>query len=269
MMYKIRQRYRYSVILLREIVRTDFKIRYQNSILGYVWSLLRPLLLFIILYFVFTKFLKVGGNVPHYPVYLLLGLLFWNFFVEVTMGSVTAIVGKGDLLRKINFPKYVIIFAVLVGALINLSLTAVVVVIFMIVGHVAVSWHALLLIPLIIELIIIALTAAFFLSTAFVRFRDVSYIWDVIVQATFYATPILYPLSRIPHSFAKFLILNPLAQVIQDARYVLITHSTQTIATVYNGDRWIWAIPITITVILGLLTSTYFRKRSKYFAEEV
>src|SRR5665213_2195370 len=196
-MHKLRQRYRYSTILLREIVRTDFKIRYQNSFLGYVWSLLRPLLLFVILYFVFTKFLKVGTGVPHYPVYLLLGLLYWNFFVEVTMGSVTAIVGKGDLIRKINFPKYIIILAVLTGALINLSLTAVVVVIFMIAGHVAVSWQALLLIPLLLELILIALTAAFFLSAAFVRYRDISYVWEVIIQAAFYATPILYAMTRI------------------------------------------------------------------------
>ncbi len=268
-MGKLKQRYRYSVILLREIVRTDFKLRYQNSILGYVWSLLRPLLLFIILYLVFTKFLKVGDNVPHYPVYLLLGLLFWNFFVEVTTGSVTAIVSKGDLIRKINFPKYVIILAVVIAALINLSLTAVVVVIFMIVGHVAVHWSALLLIPLLLELILIALTAAFFLSTAFVRYRDMSYIWEVIIQAAFYATPILYPLTRIPHAFAKYLILNPFAQVIQDSRYVLITHSTETISKVYNRDRWIWLIPIGLTLILGVITSTYFRRRSKAFAEEV
>jgi ABC-2 type transport system permease protein len=201
--HKIRQRYRYSLILLRELIRTDFKIRYQNSILGYVWSLLRPLLLFLILYFVFTKFLKVGTGVPHYPVYLLLGLLFWNFFVEVTMGSVTAIVSKGDLIRKINFPKYVIILAVLSGALINLSLTSVVIIIFMIAGHVSVSWQALLLIPLLLELILIAITAAFYLSTAFVKYRDVSYVWEVIIQAAFYATPILYPLTRIPHAYAK------------------------------------------------------------------
>lgn len=268
-MQKIRQRYRYSIILLRELVRTDFKIRYQNSILGYVWSLLRPLLLFMILYFVFTKFLKVGNGVPHYPVYLLLGLLFWNFFVEATMGSVTAIVSKGDLIRKINFPKYVIILAVILGALINFGLTAIVVVIFMIAGHVAITWQALLLIPLLLELVLIALTAAFFLSTAFVRYRDVSYIWEVIIQAAFYVTPILYPLSRIPHAFSKFLILNPFAQVIQDSRYVLITHSTQTISTIYGGDRWIWCIPIGITIILFVFTSTYFRRNSKSFAEDV
>jgi len=268
-MRNLKERYRYSAILLRELIRTDFKVRYQNSILGYIWSLLRPLLLFLILYFVFTKFLKVGDDVPYYPVYLLMGLLFWNFFVEVTIGSVQAIVGKGDLIRKINFPKYVIILAVVAAALINFGLTSVVVVIFMIAERVPVTWQALLLIPLLIELILIALTAAFFLSTAFVRYRDVSYIWEVVIQAAFYVTPILYPLTRIPHTFAKIMILNPFAQVVQDSRYVLITHSTETIATVYNGDKWIWGIPIGITLILLVLTSTYFRRQSKSFAEEV
>jgi ABC-2 type transport system permease protein len=263
------QRYRYSLILLRELVRTDFKVRYQNSILGYVWSLLRPLLLFVILYLVFTKFLKVGDSVPNYPVYLLLGLLFWNFFVEVTMGSVTAIVGKGDLIRKINFPKYVILLSIICSALINFGLTSIVVVIFMIAGHVGVTWSALWLIPLILELILIGLTAGFFLSAAFVKYRDLSFIWEVIIQAAFYITPILYPLSRIPHAFSKFMILNPFAQVIQDSRYVLITHSTETIATIYGGDRLIWGIPIGLTIILFVLTSIYFKKHSKSFAEDV
>ncbi len=268
-MSRFMQRYRYSLILLRELVRTDFKVRYQNSILGYVWSLLRPLLLFVILYLVFTKFLKVGDSVPNYPVYLLLGLLFWNFFVEVTMGSVTAIVGKGDLIRKINFPKYVILLSIICSALINFGLTSIVVVIFMIAGHVGVTWSALWLIPLILELILIALTAGFFLSAAFVKYRDLSFIWEVIIQAAFYITPILYPLSRIPHAFSKFMILNPFAQVIQDSRYVLITHSTETIATIYGGDRLIWGIPIGLTIILFVLTSIYFKKHSKSFAEDV
>jgi ABC-2 type transport system permease protein len=267
-MHNIKQRYRYSVILLRELVRTDFKLKYQSSVLGYVWSLLRPLLIFVILYVVFTKFLKIGTGVPHYPVYLLLGILLWNYFVEVTVGGVTAIVSKGDLLRKINFPKYVIILSIALSALINLALTSIVIAIFMILGHVAISWQALLIIPLIIELIVVSLAAAFFLSAAFVKYRDVSYIWEVIIQAAFYATPILYPLSRIPNVAAKILILNPLAQIIQDSRYVLVTHETQTISTIYGGDRWIWVIPIGFTAITAVISTTYFRRRSKFFAEE-
>jgi ABC-2 type transport system permease protein len=269
-MRRIIQKYRYSVILLRELVRTDFKIRYQDSTLGYVWSLLRPLLLFLILYFVFTKFLRVGNDVPHYAVYLLLGIVYWNFFVELTVGSVGAIVGQSDLIRKINFPKYNIVLAKSFSALINLLLNFVVIAIFMIFSHVAPTWQAIILIPLIVEMYLLTIGVAFLLSALFVKFRDVTYVWDVVVQGAFYATPILYPLSRIPyHRVREILLLNPMAQIIQDARYVLVTHDTATISQVYNGNKWIWLIPISLTVLIVVIAALYFRSRSKYFAEEV
>jgi ABC-2 type transport system permease protein len=267
--HKIQQRYRYSTILLKQLVKTDFKLRYQGSVLGYVWSLLRPLLIFMILYLVFTKFLKIGDNVPHYPVYLLLGIVLWNYFVEVTAGSVASIVGKGDLLRKINFPKYTIILATSCAALINLMLNFVVIAVFMVIGHVELTPRALLIIPLVIELFVVAIAMAFILSALFVKFRDVTYIWEVVIQGAFYATPILYPISRLPHKYAKVLILNPLAQIIQDARHALVTTQTPTIGQVYGGDKWIWAIPIGITIVVAILSGSYFRRHSRYFAEEV
>lgn len=265
----IKQRYHYSLVLLRELVKTDFKLRYQGSVLGYVWSLLRPLLLFAILYVVFGVFLKAKGNIPHYPVYLLLGIVLWNYFAEVTSGGVGAIVGKGDLLRKINFPKYVIILAGSFSAFINLVLNFVVIAILMVATHVDVSWRALLILPLIAELFIFAIALAFFLSALFVKFRDVSYIWEVVMQAAFYATPILYPLSLIPHKAAEVLMLNPMAQIIQDARYALVTPRTQTMYSVYGHRVWVWTIPIMATLIVALLSASYFRRQSKHFAEGV
>src|SRR5882757_4369658 len=121
--------------LLAELVRTDFKIRYQNSVLGYAWSLLRPLLLFIILYVVFVRFLKLGAEVPHYPVYLLLGIVLWNFFNEMTVQSLGSIVGRGDLIRKISIPRWIIVFSSSLSALINLGLNLVVVAVFMLINH--------------------------------------------------------------------------------------------------------------------------------------
>lgn len=268
-MHKLRKRYRYSFILLKQLVKTDFKLRYQGSVLGYMWSLLRPLLLFATLYVVFAKFLKFGSAIEHYPQYLLLGILLWNYFVEVTTGGVGAIVSNGDLIRKINFPKYVIIFAGSFSAFINLMLNFVVLGIFMAYGHVSIGSQALLVIPLVAELFVFSIAVAFFLSALFVRYRDIQYIWEVIIQAAFYATPILYVLQIVPHDIAKFLILNPMAQIIQDARHVLITPQTQTIYQVYGGNTIIWAIPLGITLVTVLMASTYFRRRSKYFAEEV
>jgi ABC-2 type transport system permease protein len=224
--------------------------------------------MFIILYFVFTKFLKVGTGIPHYPVYLLLGIVLWNYFTEVTLGGVTSIVGKGDLMRKISFPRYVVVLAGSFSALINLSLNFIVIAIFMYFGHVSISLSSLMIFPLVIELFILSLSVAFFLSALFVKFRDISYIWEVLIQAGFYVTPILYALNRIPTKYAKFLILSPLSQLIQDSRRYLVTSQTTTISDLYPNKYYIWGVPLLITIIIAILGATYFKQRSKYFAEE-
>lgn len=270
-MHKLRQRYRYSYILLKQLVKTDFKLRYQGSVLGYVWSLLRPMFMFVILYVIFGIVLKAKGNVPYYPVYLLLGIVLWNYFAEITTGSVGAIVGKGELLRKINFPKYVIILSNTLAAFINLLLNFIVIAALMIYKDVPLTWHALIIVPLVAELTILAMAMAFFLSALYVKFRDVTYIWEVIMQAGFYATPILYPLVRpyVPPEVAKYLLLNPMAQIIQDARHVLVTPVSPVISTFWGGDKWIWVIPLALVAVIMVLASTYFRSHSRYFAEEV
>ncbi len=266
-MEKYSVRYRYSAILLRQLVKTDFKLRYQGSVLGYAWSLLRPLFLFVILYVVFSKFLRVGDGIPHYPVYLLLGIVLWNYFLEVTSGSVSSIVGKGDLLRKLNFPKYIIVLSGSVGAVINLGLNFVVIGVFMLLTGVDSSPISILIVPLLIELTLLALGLAFALSALFVKFRDVAYIWEVITQAAFYATPILYPLALVPVMAQKYLLLNPIAQVIQDARHVLVTPDSTVINDIWSPV--VWLVPIVISVVIFIIGSMYFKSRSKYFAEEV
>lgn len=266
---KIRQRYRYSLILLRQLVKADFKLRYQGSVLGYLWSLLRPLFIFIILYVVFVEFLKVDFGVPNPALYLLTGIVFWNYFIEVTTGSVRAVVERGDLLRKINFPKYVIILANSMSALINLALNFIVIGVFMAFSGVSPGLHTLLVVPVVMELFVFSLACAFFLSALFVRFRDIAYIWDVLIQAAFYATPILYPLSRIPIEYAGILILNPMAQIIQDARYAIVTTETPTIADIHPGNPALWLLPIGTVAVISVVAAAYFRSRSRYFAEEV
>lgn len=268
---KIKDRYTYSLILLRQMVITDFKLRYQGSVLGYVWSLLRPLFLFIIMYFVFVKFLRIGGDIPHYPVYLLTGIVLWNFFAEITSNGVSAIVGQGDLIRKLNFPKYVIILAAAFSALINLALNIIVIAFFLYFNHVDIGISALLSPIYILEIFIFALALAFFLSALFVRLRDINYIWEVIMQAAFYATPIIYPLSMVSEKWpelAKLLLLNPVAQAIQDIRYVTITKESQTLWHV-SGSIWITLIPIVMVIIAFVGAILFFKKRSPHFAEEV
>ena len=255
--------------LLSELVRTDFKLRYQGSVLGYAWSLLRPLLLFLILYVVFVKFLKIGSGVPHYPVYLLLGVVIWNFFNEMTVMSLGSIVGRGDLIRKIRIPRWIIVLSSSISALINFFLNLLVIVVFMFINHVDL-YRTVLWLPLIlIEVYLFALGLSLFLSAAFVKFRDIGYIWEVIIQAGFYLTPILYPLARITSpTLQKIILLNPMAQAIQDARYSTITHDTATIHRVFDGG-WYQLIPYIIVVVVLIGGLAYFRKESKHFAENI
>lgn len=255
--------------LLSELVRTDFKLRYQGSVLGYAWSLLRPLLIFVILYVVFVKFLKLGNGVPHFPIYLLLGIVIWNFFNEMTVQNTTSIVGRGDLIRKIRIPRWMIVFSSSVAALINLGLNLVVVAAFMIINHVGLLDTLPLVILPLVEVYLLSLGLSFLLAALFVKFRDISYIWEVILQAGFYLTPILYPLSRITNvTLQKIIMLNPMAQAIQDARYTAITHQTTTIYALNQGG-WHALIPFAIVIVLFVGGIAYFRSQSKYFAENI
>lgn len=269
MVSKIRRRFSYPVVLLRELVVTDFKLRYQGSVLGYAWSLLRPLMLFLILYVVFVRFLKIGNDVPHFPVYLLLGIVIWNFFVEMTVQSLGSVVARGDLIRKIRIPRWTIVISTSISASINLFLNLLVVAGFMIINHVGVM-STLAYLPLILlEVYILALGLSLLLSAAFVRYRDVSYIWEVFLQAGFYLTPILYPLSRIPNlTFQKVLMLNPMAQAIQDARYATITHRTTTIGALFEGG-WYKFVPFAAVIVIFILGFSYFKQRSSSFAEDI
>lgn len=254
---------------MSELVRTDFKLRYQGSVLGYAWSLLRPLLIFVILYVVFVKFLKIGTGVPHFPIYLLLGIVIWNFFNEMTVQSLTSIVGRGDLIRKIRIPRWIIVFSSSLSALINLGLNLIVVAIFMVINQVPLIGTLPLIILALLEVYIFALGISLLLSALYVKFRDISYIWEVVLQAGFYLTPILYPLSSITNvTLQKVIMLNPMAQAIQDARYAAITHTTPTVYSVFQGGFYKF-IPFAVVVLVLVGGLLYFRKESSYFAENI
>lgn len=255
--------------LLAELVRTDFKLRYQGSVLGYLWSLLKPLLMFAILYVVFTKFLRIGGDIPHYPIYLLLGIVIWNFFIEMTSQSLGSIVARGDLIRKIKIPRWIIVFSASISALINLGLNLIVIGVFLIANGVGFTWGMILLPLSLFEVYIFALGISLLLASVYVKFRDLSNIWDVIVQAGFYITPIIYPLSLIPNeTFQKILLLNPLAQAIQDARFNTVTKETITLTTAISNPLVI-AVPFVLVLVAIVAGVLYFRRESRYFAENL
>lgn len=257
--------------LLRQLVLTDFKLRYQGSVLGYLWSLFKPLLLFSVLYFVFTYALPVGKGVPHYPAYLLLGIVLWTFFVEATTMGMGSIVGRADLIRKVKISKPSIVIASILSAGVNLTFNMVVVAIVMIINHAEIQPLAILFFPLIlVELIVLALGISFFLSALYVRFRDFAPIWEVVLQIMFYATPIIYDLRLVAphHRVLTTLALNPLAQIIQDARSLLITPYTltthQVLPLIFS-----FALPLGLIALLALTAVLFFKRSAQSFAEDL
>lgn len=271
MMKKARQKYRYSMILLRELVITDFRIRYQSSFLGYLWSVLRPLFLFSILYLVFVVFLRIGRDIPNWPIALLLGIVMWNFFTEVASGGLRAVVNRGGLMRKINFPKYIVVISGTISALINLGLNLVVVLIFMMFSGVELMWTMPLFVLPLFEVFLFGLGMAFLLGTLNVKYKDTQYLWEVITRGMFYASAVLYPISRIAEKnleAAQLLLMNPVAQAIQDARWLLVTHEIPTLSSISHHPSLV-LIPIAISVATLVWGALYFRSRSPYFAEEI
>lgn len=206
---------------------------------------------------------------PHFPIYLLLGIVLWNFFSEMTMQSLGSIVGRGDLIRKIKIPRWIIVLSSSLSALINLGLNLVVVGIFMVFNKVDIQSTILLLPFTLLEIYIFSLGVSLFLSAAFVKYRDVSYIWEVLLQAGFYATPILYSMSRVSSEpIQKLLLMNPMAQSIQSARYQAVTHETVTTSKLFDGGPYA-LIPLLIVGVTLVIGVVYFRKESKYFAENI
>jgi ABC-2 type transport system permease protein len=223
--------------------------------------------MFAILYVVFVYIFKLNTGVEHYPVYLLFGIVLWNFFHETTTVGMGSVVARGDLIRKISIPRYLVVLSSSISALINLALNLIVVFVFAFVNgvHPQMSW---LLFPLLlVELFVFSVAVAFFLSALYVKFRDVTYVWEVGLQAAFYATPILYSLSLVPEQYREWLMLNPMAQIIQDARHAVITDTT---IVSWDIMRLRYALlPILMVIVVAVVATVYFKKQSKYFAENI
>lgn len=257
-------------ILLKELIKTDFKLRYQGSFVGYTWSILKPLMTFAIMYMVFVRFLRMGNDVPHFAVALLLGNVIWSFFAEATNMGMVSIVTRGDLLRKLSFSKHIIVLSAVCGAMINFAINLMVVLIFAAINGVTVEWSLVIFIPfLLIELFLLAFGIALLLSTLFVKFRDLGQIWEVFMQAGLYATPIIYSIGFVRERSelaAKLIMLNPLAQIIQDTRYILMDRANIPIWQLSNN--WMYIVfPYLVPIVVFIVGLTFFNRSAKRFAE--
>jgi ABC-2 type transport system permease protein len=262
-------RFRHSLRVLRVVAGVEFKLKYTDSALGVVWSVIKPLSYFTILWMVFGRLFKLS-TFPHYPLFLLIGIVVYTFFVDSTMTSIPSVVSAGSMIRRLSFPRLILPVSTTMTAAITFGINLCVVVVFIAASGLAPGPRWLLVPPLLLELYAFILGLAFFLSASFVRYRDVGQVWELTVQLLFYASPIMYPVEFLPPWFQPFAFLNPLVQVIQDLRAVVVGSNQPhgTITSIY-GTSLARLIPVAIAFLVLVAGFAYFRRRAPRFAEEV
>jgi len=238
---------------------TDFKIKYDNSVLGYFWSLLKPLLMFGTLYLVFSVFIR--WEIKNYKLYLLLGIILWNFFSEVTLNSMVLLESKASIIKKIYFPRWIIVIASSLTSLLTLLLNIVVFFIFFIFSGARFRASALFLVVYLAELYILVVGIALLLCALYPKFRDIHHIWEVFVQLGFWATPIVYPISIVPAKYHTLIFLNPVARIIQSSRDALIGPASESLGFTNH------IIIICFSACLFVAGLAMFNKLSRSFAE--
>jgi len=262
--------------LTLNIAVMQWKVRFYGSALGYLWQLVRPLLLFLVLYVFFTKIAHIGtGEGPSYDYYgaqLLSSIVLFTFFTEATMGAVRSVVANETLVRKIQFPRMAIPLSVVLLSFFNLCLNMIVVTIFALSAGVRpmLTWFE---VPLIVALLVV-LTAGFamLLSSLFVYFRDIEPIWEVLTQVVFYASPVIIPVMKVQQELSPTLLhiymLNPLAVVFQQFRHAFITHATPSVGALLGSMAAI-AAPVAIVLAVFVLGFWAFNRIAPRVAEDL
>ena len=213
------------VELTLTLARTEFKLRYFGSVLGYLWSLMRPLLFFGVLYFVFTQIFQVGKGVPHYGVYLLTSIVLWTYLGEATAGCVQCLLAREAMLRKIRFPRMVIPLSVSLTGLFNLGMNFIAVLVFALASGITPTIRWLELIPIVLGFVVLATGIGMLLAALYVRFRDIQPIWEVALQAWFYCSPVMYPAKgyeKIAPGVEHVALINPVATLLTQMGHAFI-----------------------------------------------
>lgn len=252
----------YKELVIR-LAKTDFKLRYHNSVLGYFWAVLRPLLMFAVLNFVFSHLFNLRGmGNPYYPLELLTGILMFQFFSEGTTNGMHSLLSKAQLVTKIYVPRWTVILGSTVNSLFIFGMNLIVLAIFFAIYGVLPSLPAVLM-YFFFSLILYIIIVSFSLLTAplFVRFRDLSMIWEVLLQVLMYASPIVYPLAMMPETIQKVMLLNPLAFVIHFSKRALIENYFTNISNILYLVLGV--------VVIFVISFLVYKKAEKRVAEVI
>jgi ABC-2 type transport system permease protein len=259
----LRERLAYQLRVLRVIAGVEFKLKYADSALGYVWSLAKPLSYFGVLWIVFGRFFKTG--IEEFPLYLFIGIVLYMYLVDAVGMTLPSIATRGSLLRRLSFPPLVIPISTTLTAGITFCVNLVAVVVFIAISRVEPRFEWLLVLPLLAELYVFVLGLGLIIATLFVRFRDVAQIWELASQLLLFASPIFYPVTVLPEWAQRVVTLNPFVQVIQDIRSVILG-TDPTVASLIGGTEW-RVLPIVgafATLAVGLWL---YQRESPRFAE--
>lgn len=256
--------------ILQVMAAADFRLKYAGSALGYLWSVIKPLALFSMLYAVFGRVFHLGAISRYYPLSLLIGIVLFTFFSDGTALGMTSLVSRATLLRKLAFPRMIIPASATGTAALTFLVNSLVIVGFVAWNRIVPRLDWVLLLPLALELYLFILATSLLLSALYVRFRDIGQIWELALQLLFYASPIIYPVGYLPPWGKGIAFLNPVTQVLQDVRALLLYRDLPanriTAATVFEG----WGgrlLPIGITLVLLLAAVAFFRHEEPLFAE--
>ncbi len=263
-------RLRHQFRIVRVIAGAEFKLKYAGSALGYVWSVAKPLALFIMLYLVFGRVFKLGAVSHFYPLSLLMGIVLFTFFSDASLLGMSSIVARESLLRKMSFPRLIIPTSATLTAGITLLINLTVIVGFIAWNHIVprVSW--LLIIPLVGELYLFVLGLALILTTLYVRFRDVGQVWELLLQLMFYASPIIYPIGYLPPWARHLVFINPFTQVMQDVRAVILYRDlapNRITASIAFGSQAGRLIPLAVVAAVFGVGLYVFKREEAWFAE--
>jgi len=252
----------YKELVLR-LAKTDFKLRYHGSFLGYAWAVLKPLLMFTVLNFVFSSIFNFrNSGTPNYPLELLTALLMFQFFSEGTTNGMNALVAKAQLVTKIYVPRWTIILGSTINSLFVFGMNLIVLAIFFGIYHVVPSFSGIIMF-LIYSILLYVLIVSFSLLTAplFVRFRDLSMIWEVLITVLMYASPIVYPLTMMPEKVQQLMLFNPLAFIIHFAKQALVSN--------YFTNIWNFLYLLLGIILVFVVSLLIFRKTEKKVAEHI
>jgi len=255
--------------LVWTIAVSDFKLRFYGSALGYLWQIMRPLLLFGVLYVFFTQILRFQ-DVAYYPVVLLQGIVIFTFLSEATTASLTGLVDRENLVRKIQFPRLAVPFAIVLTAFFNLMINYVVVFVFLLIQGGSPHWTWVYEFPLLLAaLVFIATSISVLLSALYVRYRDVRPIWEVLLQTLYFVSLILIPIEAVSNQdLQRLLLVSPFASIVEQLRYAVIDPNAPTVAEVL-GSAWLVAVPVVLALLLALVAYTVFSRMAPKVAEEL